>query len=71
MRASRSRSWVRSSVEFSSSGRGLGIHQPGSNTRGGRSATPAPSGRARDRAKCPAAARSSSLLHPFDLKPPD
>ena len=41
-----------------SSGGGLGIHQPGSNTRGGCMYATAPSGRARDRAKCPAAARS-------------
>jgi hypothetical protein len=41
-----------------SSGGGLGIHQPGSNTRGGFFAATAPSGRARDRAMCPAAARS-------------
>lgn len=45
---------------FSSRG-GLGIHQPGSNTRGDRlGAMTAPSGRARDRAKCPAAARFNS-----------
>lgn len=37
-----------------SSGDGLGNQQPGSNTWGGRNATPAPSGRARDRAICPA-----------------
>lgn len=43
----------------SSSGGGLGIQQPGSMTRGGSAATPAPSGRARDRAICPAVARSN------------
>lgn len=42
-----------------SSGDGLGIHQPGSNTRGGFFTATAPSGRARDRAKCPAVARSN------------
>ncbi len=36
---------------------GLGIHEPGSMTWGGRLATPAPSGRARDRAMCPAVIR--------------
>lgn len=45
----------------SSSGRGLGIHQPGSNTRGFAIAHQPPSGRARDRAMCPAAARSLSV----------
>lgn len=47
-------------VFFSSSGGGLGIHQPGSMTRGTRAKVKTPSGRARDRAKCPAVARSSS-----------
>jgi hypothetical protein len=42
---------------FFSSGDGLGIHQPGSNTRGGDLVATAPSGRARDRAMCPAVAR--------------
>jgi hypothetical protein len=42
----------------SSSGDGLGNHQPGSITWGGQVRTPAPSGRARDRARCPAVARS-------------
>jgi hypothetical protein len=42
-----------------SSGDGLGILQPGSMTRGDRFAMTAPSGRARDRAICPAVARSS------------
>lgn len=42
--------------EFSSGG-GLGIHEPGSNTRGPAS-RPSPSGRARDRVICPAVARS-------------
>jgi hypothetical protein len=42
-----------------SSGDGLGNHQPGSITWGGQVRTPAPSGRARDRARCPAVARSS------------
>jgi hypothetical protein len=45
-----------------SSGGGLGIQQPGSNTRGEPASfpcrLPAPSGRARDRAMCPAVARS-------------
>jgi len=41
----------------SSSGDGLGNHQPGSHTWGGQVRTPAPSGRARDRARCPAVAR--------------
>jgi hypothetical protein len=41
----------------SSSGDGLGIHQPGSNTRGTRAKVKTPSGRARDRAMCPAVAR--------------
>lgn len=45
--------------EFSS-GDGLGIHEPGSNTRGGSSYATAPSGRARNRAMCPAVARSFS-----------
>jgi hypothetical protein len=45
--------------EFSS-GDGLGIQQPGSITWGGREPTPAPSGRARDRAKCPAVTGNSS-----------
>lgn len=39
---------------ISSSGDGLGIHEPGSITWGDREAMPAPSGRARDRAECPA-----------------
>jgi hypothetical protein len=38
----------------------LGIHEPWSMTWGGRIATPAPSGRARDRAKCPDVARYPS-----------
>ena len=42
----------------SSSGGGLGIHEPGSNTRGFASRRQSPSGRARDRAICPAVARS-------------
>ncbi len=47
------------SVSHFSSGAGPGIHQPGSMTWGDRtSAMPAPSGRARDRAMCPAGARS-------------
>jgi hypothetical protein len=62
----RSRVWVGPSVTRtssplrcnSSSGGGLGIQQPGSMTWGDRYAMPAPSGRARDRAICPAAARS-------------
>ncbi len=41
-----------------SSGGGLGIHQPGSMTRGGDLLATAPSGRARLRAMCPAVARS-------------
>lgn len=41
----------------SSSGDGLGIHQPGSMTRGFASRRQPPSGRARDRAICPAVAR--------------
>lgn len=44
-------------VKFSS-GDGLGIHQPGSMTRGTRAKVKTPSGRARVRAKCPAVARS-------------
>lgn len=55
-----SSSWTKS-IEFSSGG-GLGIHQPGSMTWGGRIAPPAPSGRARDRAKCPAVARYNSVI---------
>jgi hypothetical protein len=43
----------------SSSGDGLGIHQPGSMTWGGSEATPAPSGRARDRVKGPAVTGSN------------
>ncbi len=42
-----------------SSGVGPGNHQPRSITWGGRNATPAPSGRARDRAICPAGSRNS------------
>lgn len=42
----------------SSSGDGLGIHQPGSNTRGFAIERQPASGRARYRAKCPAVARS-------------
>jgi hypothetical protein len=45
----------------SSSGGGLGILEPGSNTRGGSLYATAPSGRARDRATCPAAARFSFI----------
>ena len=41
-----------------SSGDGLGIHQPGSNTWGGLFAPTAPSGRADESAMCPAVARS-------------
>lgn len=41
-----------------SSGDGLGIHQPGSITRGTRAKVKTPSGRARERAMCPAVARS-------------
>lgn len=41
----------------SSSGDGLGIHQPGSMTRGFAIVLQSPSGRARDRAICPAVAR--------------
>jgi len=41
----------------SSSGDGLGIHQPRSMTRGTRAKVKTPSGRARDRAMCPAVAR--------------
>ena len=41
-----------------SSGGGLGIQEPGSITRGTRAKVKTPSGRARDRAMCPAAARS-------------
>lgn len=40
-----------------SSGDGLGIQQPGSMTRGTRAKVKTPSGRARDRATCPAVAR--------------
>jgi hypothetical protein len=46
-------------LAFSSSSDGLGIHQPGSNTRGGFFTATAPSGRARQRAICPAVARSN------------
>lgn len=46
-------------VNFSSSSDGLGIHEPGSNTRGDRSAMTAPSGRALESANCPAVARFS------------
>lgn len=42
-----------------SSGGGLGIHQPGSNTRGFAFERQPASGRARDRAMCPAVARNS------------
>lgn len=42
----------------SSSGGGLGIHQPGSNTRGTRAKVQTPSGRAAEAAMCPAVARS-------------
>jgi hypothetical protein len=42
------------------SGDGLGIHQPGSNTQGFAIQHQAPSGRARNRAKCPAVTRSPS-----------
>lgn len=42
-----------------SSGDGLGIHEPGSNMQGGFSIATALPGRARDRAMCPAVARSS------------
>lgn len=42
-----------------SSGDGLGIHQPGSNTRGGSLPATAPSGRAAEAATCPAVARSN------------
>ena len=49
-------------VVLFSSGDGLGIHQPGSMTLGGFGVgTTAQSGRARQRATCPAVARSSSL----------
>lgn len=44
-----------------SSGDGLGIHEPGSNTRGGRIATPAPSGRAAEAAMCPVVTRLHSI----------
>lgn len=47
-------------VHLFSSGGGLGIHEPGSQTSGGfLRVTTARSGRARDRAKCPAPARCS------------
>ena len=46
-----------SADSIQSSGVGPDNHQPGSMTRGGRIATPAPSGRARDRAICPADSR--------------
>lgn len=42
-------------------GGGLGIHEPGSLTWGGREATTAPSGRAVETAKCPAAPESQSF----------
>lgn len=44
-------------LAFLSSGDGLGIHQPGSMTRGTRAKVQTPSGRARLRAMCPAVAR--------------
>ncbi|EJN11802.1 hypothetical protein PMI42_04815 [Bradyrhizobium sp. YR681] len=44
-------------AQFSSDD-GLGIHQPGSMTRGTRAKVQTPSGRARDRAMCPAVVRS-------------
>lgn len=47
-------------ANFFCSGDGLGIHEPGSKTRGGRIATPAPSGRALESATCPAVTRSRS-----------
>lgn len=52
------RSTARYSATNFSSGDGLGIHQPGSMTRGTRAKVKTPSGRARDRAMCPAVARS-------------
>jgi hypothetical protein len=47
-------------TSFSSSGDGLGIHQPGSMTRGFAVERQPASGRARDRAMCPAVARFNS-----------
>lgn len=55
--ASRTRFSARSSADHSS-GDGLGIQQPGSNISGGSLYATARSGRARDRAICPAVARS-------------
>jgi hypothetical protein len=46
--------------QISSSGDGLGNQEPRSITWGGSAATPAPSGRARDRAICPAVSGNSS-----------
>ena len=58
--ASRTRYSARSSVETSSSGGGLGIHEPGSIISGGFFIAPARSGRAAEAATCPAAARCFS-----------
>lgn len=50
----------------SNSGDGLGIQQPGSMTRGTRAKVKTPSGRARDRVKCPAVTGSNSIIaEPF------
>lgn len=49
---------VGSGAVRSASGDGLGIHQPGSNTRGTRAKVQTPSGRAAEAATCPAVARS-------------
>lgn len=50
-------SGVESLALNSSSGGGLGIHQPGSNTRGFAASRQSPSGRAAEAATCPAVAR--------------
>ncbi len=52
------RAGCRGAETLISSGGGLGIHEPGSNTRGFASRRQSPSGRARNRAMCPAVARS-------------
>jgi hypothetical protein len=63
--ASRAHAWhslsIQRSSANSSSGGGLGIQQPGSHTSGGFFTATARSGRARERAICPAAARFTLL----------
>lgn len=55
--------------QISSSGDGLGTQQPGSITWSGSDATPAPSGRARNRAICPTVSWNSSSGAPCDALP--